>query len=81
MANGYEVLSTTAAQLFDDIWGLALALNATISMVESRDINETGCDDYPGDLVQLEQFAYNNSKVGCLFTWNLRRTNFTGVSV
>ena len=83
MANsgGYEVLETTAAQLYDDLWGLALALNATMSMVSDGDINQTGCGDMPGELVPLEDFTYNNSMMGCLFTWHLRQTNFSGVSV
>ena len=78
---GYELLDSTAAQLFDDIWGLALALNATKAMVEANDIDETGCQNHPGDLVALEDFTYNNSKMGCLIRWNLRQTNFSGVSV
>ena len=78
---GYEVLDTTAAQLHDDVWGLALALNATMSMINEGDISGTGCEDLPGHLVPLEAFTYNNSKMGCLVTWNLRRTTFSGVSV
>ena len=83
---GYEILDTTAAQLHDDIWGIALALNATMSIMDSNNgeiIAETGCDleDYSGNLLPLENFTYNNKKMGCLIAWNLRKTNFTGVSV
>ena len=81
LMKGYTLLDSTAAQLFDDIWGLALALDATKAMVEARDIDGTGCQDYPGTLVALEHFRYNNSKMGCLIRWNLRQTNFSGVSV
>ena len=78
---GYVILDTTAAQLFDDVWGLALALNATISMINSNDFGESGCENYPGNFVPLEDFTYNNTRMGCLITWNLRRTNFSGISV
>ena len=79
-------METTAAQLHDDIWGLALALNATVTMMDSDNsdkLAQTGCDseDYSGTFLPLESFTYNNSKMGCLITWNLRRTSFTGVSV
>ena len=77
----YEILDTTAAQLFDDIWGLALVLNATKSMIDSSDFGESGCENYPGEFVPLEDFKYNNTRMGCLITWNLRQTNFSGVSV
>ena len=78
---GYEALDTTAAQLHDDVWGLALALNATMTMVNENNIAGTGCENLPGELVPLEDFTYNNSKMGCLITWNLRRLTFSGVSV
>ena len=78
---GYEALDTTAAQLHDDVWGLALALNATMTMVNENNITGTGCENLPGELVPLEDFTYNNSKMGCLITWNLRRLTFSGVSV
>ena len=80
-AEGYEILDTTAAQLHDDIWGLALALNSTMSMVNTNNITGTGCESLTGDLVPLEDFNYKNAKTGCLITWNLRRANFSGVSV
>lgn len=80
-AKGYEVLDTTAAQLHDDVWGLALALNETMTMVKEGNISTTGCESLPGDLVPLEEFTYNNTKMGCVITWNLRKTTFSGVSV
>ena len=78
---GYEILDTTAAQLHDDVWGLALALNTTMTMVNTNNITGTGCENLVGDLVPLEQFTYNNAKMGCLITWNLRNIEFSGVSV
>ena len=78
---GYEILDTTAAQLHDDVWGLALALNTTMTMVNANNITGTGCENVMGDLVSLEQFTYNNSKMGCVITWNLRHIEFPSVSV
>ena len=78
---GYEILDTTAAQLHDDVWGFALALNATMTMVNENSITGTGCENLTGNLVPLEEFTYNNTKMGCLIIWNLRQTNFSGVSV
>lgn len=74
-------MDTTAAQLYDDVWGLALALNDTMTMVEHGNITGTGCEDFDGSLVSLENFTYGNAKMGCLINWSLRRTNFSGVSV
>ena len=72
-----------AAQLHDDVWGLALALNATMTMVNENNITGTGCENLTGNLVPLEELTYNNTKMGCLLIWNLRQTlsNFSGVSV
>lgn len=68
-------------RLYDVMWVLAVALNNTMTAVESGEINGTGCDTVPGSLVSLEQFSYRNEKMGCLIQWNLQRTNFSGVSV
>ena len=66
---------------YDAVWILALALNNTMTMVDSRDMNGTGCENVSGPLVPLEQFNYTNEKMGCLIKWNLHQTNFSGVSV
>lgn len=80
MEGGFEILDV-GVRLYDIMWMLALALNNTLSMVRSGDINETGCSNVPGSLVPLEHFSYANEKMGCLIQWNLQRTNYTGVSV
>ena len=49
--------------------------------MDNDDTAGTGCENLPGELVPFEEFTYNNSKMGCLITWNLRRLNFSGVSV
>ena len=69
--------------VYDTIWILALALNKTLSMVDTGNssVIETGCENATGSLVPLEEFSYSNEKMGCLMQWNLQRTNFSGVSV
>ena len=68
---------------YDAIWILALALNKTLSMVEegSSSVIGTGCENATGWLAPLEEFSYDNEKMGCLIQWNLQQTNFSGVSV
>lgn len=69
--------------VYDTIWILALALNDTLSMAEAGNssIVGTGCENATGSLVPLEEFSYDNEKMGCLIQWNLQQTNFSGVSV
>ena len=71
-----------ARRVYDVMWILAIALNKTLTAVDSgRDINGTGCETVPGSLVPLENFTYSNEKMGCLIQWNIQQTNFSGVSV
>ena len=67
--------------LYDALWALAFALNRTMTMVNSGDINETGCQDAYGSLVALHEFSYKNAMMGCLIQWNLQQTNFLGLTV
>ena len=69
--------------VYDAIWILALALNKTLSMVEegNSSVIGTGCENVAGWLAPLEEFSYNNEKMGCLIQWNIQQTNFSGVSV
>ena len=70
-----------AYKLYDVLWVLALALNGTNAMVNSGDINGTGCEGVSGSLVPLEEFNYSNSKMGCLMQWNIQQINFSGLTV
>ena len=76
----FEILDV-GVRLYDIMWMLAIALNNTMLMVRSGDISETGCSNVPGSLVPMEEFEYDNEKMGCLIQWNLQTTNYTGVSV
>ena len=77
---GYSV-SDAGGRAYDAIWVLALALNHTMAMVRSGNINGTDCENAIGTLVPLEKFEYSNEKMGCLIQWNIQQTNISGVSV
>ena len=79
--NGSYIIINQAYKLYDVLWVLALALDSTVAMIDSRDINETGCQNEQGDLVALEEFDYSNKKLGCLIQWNIQRTRFSGLTV
>ena len=69
------------AQGYDAIWALAFALNNTMTMVNDPAFSATGCEGRDGSPVPLHMFNYSNELMGCIVTWNLQRTNFTGVTV
>ena len=79
-AGGYNTI-THGIRLYDGLWALAFALNETMMMVESADINRTGCQNAAGSLVPLHVFNYSNEMMGCLIQWNLQQTNFSGLTV
>ena len=68
-------------RIYDALWALALALDDTMTMVDSLNISGTGCESMNGSLVPLHQFDYTNAMMGCLIQWNLQQTDFFGVSV
>ena len=71
-----------AYKLYDVLWVLALALNSTVNMMNNREINGTGCEDYPGSVdIRLEEFDYSNKMIGCLIQWNIQRTDIYGLTV
>ncbi len=77
----YFVNVPLAGISYDTIWALAKALNKTQGMVDSRDISESGCEETPGELIDLNKFSYSNGLMGCIIRWSLAQTNFTGVVV
>ena len=77
---GYDI-NIARFNIYDTIWALALGLNSTMTMTESLNISETGCESMNGSLVPLHQFNYTNALMGCLIHWSLEQTDFFGVSV
>ena len=79
-SGGYNTI-THGSRMYDALWALAFALNQTMTMVDSGDINGTGCQNASGSLVPLHEFNYGNEMMGCLIQWNLQWTNFSGLTV
>ena len=42
---------------------------------------DLGCKDAPGQLVPLDKFTYNNTRMGCLIQRSIQDVAFVGVSV
>ena len=79
-AENFTVIDAGFA-IYDVLWVLAIALNNTMTMVNSNDIGQTNCENVPGSLMSLEHFDHTNKRMGCVIRWNLNNTNFMGVSV
>lgn len=77
-AGGYATINHGIG-LYDVIWVLAEALDNTATMIHRGNI--TICQNVPGRVVPLEQFTYDNKKIGCLIQWNLQKTDFSGLTV
>ena len=80
ISGGYNPI-THSSRMYDALWALAFALNRTMTMVDSGDINGTGCQNASGSLVHLHEFDYRNEMLGCLIQWSLHQTNFSGLTV
>lgn len=75
---------------YDTIWSLAMGLeeaSKTVSSlmstgaVASADHHFDECYGLPGEIVPLEQFDYNNQKMGCIFRQSMEKVEFSGVTV
>ena len=76
---GYQY-NFLAGMAYDAVWTLALALNTTARWV-GEGWEPGGCEGERGSLVPLEEFSYDNAKMGCLLHRSLEQTSFTGVTV
>ncbi|KAL5471260.1 hypothetical protein EMCRGX_G029356 [Ephydatia muelleri] len=72
----YEV-SDVGGRAYDAVWILAAALNRTMAMVKSGNINEQAVRT---SLVHWYPWTSSSEKMGCLIQYNIQITNFTGVS-
>ena len=64
---------------FDATWALALGLHIASERVSKND--SFGCDHIPGELVPLEEFHYQNARMGCLLRKSFHAVTFLGISV
>ena len=80
---GGYLIEDIGAYAYDAVWALAFALNATISIINSQEINitSTECENASGMPVPLEHFTYRNDQLGCIIRYNLQRTSFSGITV
>ena len=67
--------------IYDVLWAFAFALNRTMDLIASGDINGTHCENSEGSLVHLHEFNYTNEMMGCLIQWSLQQTDFSGLTV
>ena len=61
------------------MWAIAVGLDNALTRIQNNDTS--GCEDVPGSLVPLEDFEYDNSKMGCVLRESYHETNFSGVTV
>ena len=67
---------------YDAVWILALALERTLKFQNKSEADSfTGCGNWQGDFVPLENFNYSNGYMGCVIRWALSETDFVGSSV
>ena len=43
--------------------------------------DSSGCEDYPGELVPLEEFNYRNKMMGCVLRSSIENLKFAGITV
>ena len=61
------------------MWTIALSLH---NASESVRINDSrGCEDYPGELVPLEEFNYRNKMMGCVIRRSMGNVKLAGITV
>ena len=68
-----------AGVAFDTVWTIALGLHNASERVKINDTS--GCDNLTGELVPLEEFSYQNQRMGCVLQRSIAEVNFTGVTV
>ena len=68
-----------SGSVFDATWSMALGLQLTLETVAQN--NSSGCDHLPGELVPLEQFDYQNERMGCVMRRSYSSVSFRGITV
>ena len=64
---------------YDAVWAMALGLHYASERVRRND--RSGCEQLSGNLVQLENFDYQNKLMGCILRKSFHEVNFTGITV
>ena len=68
-----------SGSVYDAMWAIAVGLHNASESVAWND--STGCDQQPGKLVPLENFDYDNEKMGCVLQKSFSQVSFRGVTV
>lgn len=61
------------------MWAMSLGLEEASRRVAVG--NDTGCKHLQGELVPLEEFSYDNPKMGCVLQQSIASVKFNGVTV
>ena len=64
---------------YDAMWAMAVGLHNAAVRVANH--NDSGCDEKPGQITQLEDFDYFNQKMGCIFKRAFEDIQFLGITV
>ena len=79
----YKVQNLTefilSGSLYDATWAMALGLHKASERVLAND--SSGCDHFPGKLDPLEDFEYQNKKMGCVLRKSFHQVHFLGITV
>ena len=68
--------------VYDSVMTLAIALNKTAEMHRSnQSLEQTDCQNKSGIFTSLENFSFDNDLMGCILLYNLRNTEFDGLTV
>ena len=68
-----------SGSLYDAMWAIAIGLHNALVHVARND--SIGCDQKSGKLVPLEDFDYDNEKMGCVLLKSFSQASFRGVTV
>ena len=75
----HQPVTSLSASAYDTIWLLALGLNEAVQRIADK--NDNGCTSFSGSLVPLEEFSYQNKKMGCVLQESIAQVTFNGVTV
>ena len=81
--NRYREMNFTefilSGSLYDAMWALAMGLHNASDLLSRND--SSGCDHLPGQLVPLEEFDYQNERMGCVLRRGFSQVHFSGITV
>ena len=64
---------------YDSVWAIALGLDQATKKIQMND--DSGCEGLDGEIVPLENFTYQNKKLGCIIENSFVNMTFRGITV